>query len=49
MLCVREEVERGDISAYEVDGYGSKYSMANIPSLLSVPVLGYMVVLAVRM
>ncbi len=35
--------EFGDILAYEVDGYGSHYLMddANLPSLLSLPYLGY--------
>jgi uncharacterized protein len=34
----------GNIIPYEVDGFGSSYFMddANIPSLLSLPVLGYM-------
>ena len=42
--ALREVVEQGDIIAYEVDGYGSKCSTddTNIPSLLSLPVLGYM-------
>lgn len=35
--------ECGEILAYEVDGYGSHYCMddANVPSLLSLPYLGY--------
>lgn len=34
----------GDILAYEIDGYGSHYLMddANVPSLLSLPYLGYL-------
>ena len=34
----------GKVFAYEVDGFGSAYFMddANIPSLLSLPYLGYM-------
>lgn len=34
----------GDILAFEVDGYGSHYLMddANVPSLISLPYLGYM-------
>lgn len=45
-LCaaLSEELIKNDVLPYEVDGFGSKYFMddANIPSLLSLPVLGYM-------
>ncbi|PKS11530.1 hypothetical protein jhhlp_003295 [Lomentospora prolificans] len=36
--------EFGEMYAYEVDGFGSRYLMddANIPSLLSIPMLGYL-------
>lgn len=35
--------EHGEIFAFEIDGYGSAYCMddANVPSLLSLPYLGY--------
>lgn len=35
---------KGEIFAYEIDGYGSSYFMddANVPSLLSLPYLGYL-------
>ena len=41
--AIIEHPEFGKIFAYEVDGYGSHYFMddANIPSLLSLPYLGY--------
>merc|ERR1712232_24855 len=34
----------GSVFAYEVDGFGSNYKMddANVPSLLSLPYLGYL-------
>ncbi|KAK8800907.1 hypothetical protein WA588_001738 [Blastocystis sp. NMH] len=41
---VLKHPEVGEVFAYEVDGFGSAYFMddANIPSLLSLPYLGYM-------
>jgi meiotically up-regulated gene 157 (Mug157) protein len=42
---IRESSKREDrVLPYEMDGYGSRYDMddANIPSLLSLPFLGYM-------
>jgi uncharacterized protein len=45
-LCaaLSAELAKGQLIPFEVDGYGSRYFMddANIPSLLSLPVLGYM-------
>jgi len=45
-LCaaLSAELAKDEVIPFEVDGFGSKYFMddANIPSLLSLPVLGYM-------
>ncbi|CDW98334.1 hypothetical protein [Sporisorium scitamineum] len=40
----RNHLSRGEIYAYEIDGYGSTYFAddANIPSLLSLPYLGFL-------
>ena len=41
--CIMNHPTFGDIYAYEIDGFGNGYFMddANIPSLLSLPYLGY--------
>jgi meiotically up-regulated gene 157 (Mug157) protein len=42
--AIGNQKDESDIMAFEVDGFGSKYFTddANIPSLLSLPYLGYM-------